>query len=204
MGALLLSPFYPAPAQTSPATATTAPENIDAELQTQLTEIDRRAGQVKDLTANFVQKKFTALMNKPLVSSGQVRSAGPVIRWDTHAPQASVLYTDGKELRLYYPSQKLEEIYPIDQRLSDLLASPVPRLKAVRDHFQISRADNSVIAELLGPGARPANRSRLRSSSRPSIRRSSSTCAKSSFCSIPGQGLHWRFKPPIPTATPPT
>jgi outer membrane lipoprotein-sorting protein len=133
----------------NPTVAATAATSIDSALERQLADIDTRAGAVKDLTANFTQRKFTAMLKKPLVSSGQVRALGAVIRWDTKSPEPNVLYTDGKELRLYYPGQKLMEIYPIDQRLSDLLASPVPRLKAVRDLFAIERAPPNTTTELL-------------------------------------------------------
>jgi outer membrane lipoprotein-sorting protein len=62
---------------------------------------------------------------------------GPVVRWDTEQPEPAVLHSDGREIRLYYPRQSVVEVYPIDRRLSDLAASPLPRLAALREHFRI-------------------------------------------------------------------
>jgi outer membrane lipoprotein-sorting protein len=113
----------------------------DPALARQLEEIDARGGKIKDFTSDFRQEKFTALLKKPLVSAGMVRVSGPVIRWDTKEPEAQVLYGDGKEVRMYYPSQKLLEVYAIDQRLGDLASSPLPRLKTLREHFTMERSD---------------------------------------------------------------
>lgn len=126
------------------AIATTAP----ASFTDQLGRIDRAAAGIKDMTARFEQRKFTALLTKPLISSGLVRSAGSVVRWDTRQPAAIVLYANQAELRLYYPDQKLEEIYPVDQRMSDLLNSPVPRLSTISGHFTIEAADSGDVADL--------------------------------------------------------
>ena len=112
----------------------------DAALQAQLDDIDQRAGRVSDLTANFEQKKYTALLKKPLVSSGRVRMKGSSVRWDTEAPEPAVLHSDGREIRMYYPRQRVVEIYPIDKRITDLAASPLPRLASLREHFQIEAA----------------------------------------------------------------
>jgi outer membrane lipoprotein-sorting protein len=112
--------------------------------------IDNAAAGIKDLSGRFEQRKFTALLMEPLISSGQVRSAGPVVRWDTQEPSAIVLYADRDELRLYYPDQKLEEIYPIDQRMSDLLNSPLPRLSTIKAHFTIAAASADDLRDLPG------------------------------------------------------
>ena len=113
----------------------------DPALAKQLEAIDARAGKIKDFTSDFRQEKFTALLKKPLVSSGRVRVSGTVIRWDTETPEPAVLYSDGREVRMYYPGQKLLEVYTIDQRLGDLAASPLPRLSTLREHFSIETSD---------------------------------------------------------------
>jgi outer membrane lipoprotein-sorting protein len=122
---------------TEPATQ---PSGIDPQLQSKLVQIDAAAGGVKDLSARFEQDKFTALLKKPLISTGTVRCAGAVIRWDTQQPEPCTLYADQSQLILYYPGQKLEEIYAIDQRLGDLLSSPLPRLGTIEKHFAIEPA----------------------------------------------------------------
>src|SRR5689334_19669200 len=122
----------------TPAEAT-APEanSEDPGLRARLDDIDRRAGEVRDLTARFEQQKFTALLKKPLVSSGRVRTKGHVVRWDTEVPEPAVLHSDGREIRMFYPRQHVVEVYPIDKRITDLAASPLPRLAALREHFRI-------------------------------------------------------------------
>ncbi len=132
VGALCAGVRADAPTTTQPAS--------DPALDAQLSDVNAKSAKITDLAANFRQRKFTALLKKPLESSGTVRAVGNTVRWDTKAPDDSMLYTDGKQLILYYPSQKLEEIYPIDQRMSDLLASPLPRLDVIRAHFSIGRA----------------------------------------------------------------
>ena len=108
---------------------------MNARLWAKLTEIDARAAKVRSLSADFEQQKFTALLRKPLISSGRVRVRGQVMRWDTIKPQASVLYIDAHEARVYYPDQKALEIYPLDSRLGELAASPLPRLAELRSRF---------------------------------------------------------------------
>lgn len=133
---LAIAPTTPLPADDKPA-----PAKEDAALAKQLDDIDARAARIKDFTADFLQEKFTALLKKPLVSGGEVRVSGPIIRWDTRRPEPAVLLSDGREVRMYYPAQKLLEVYPIDQRLGDLAASPLPRLGALREHFSVERSD---------------------------------------------------------------
>jgi len=133
------------------------PAIADAQLAAQLSAIDSAAARVKDFSARFEQRKITALLKKPLISSGTVRCAGANVRWDTEKPEPIVLYADGVELRLYYPRDKLEEIYPIDQRLGDLLSSPVPRLGVMERHFKIERAEAADLSRLFAQI--PANHS---------------------------------------------
>jgi len=134
-------------ASAAPSTAAeaTVPQghSEDPALRARLDDIDRRAGEVRDLTAQFEQQKFTALLKKPLVSSGRVRMKGSVVRWDTEAPEPAVLHSDGREIRMFYPRQRVVEVYPIDKRITDLAASPLPRLAALREHFRIERAERN-------------------------------------------------------------
>lgn len=117
-----------------PANPTTKPS-----LWEKLTEIDQRAGQIKSLSAHFDQQKFTALLRKPLESTGQIRIKGPVVRWDTNQPEPSVLLIDQGEAKIYYPNQKTLEVYPLDKRLADLAASPLPRLEMLKERFGIEQ-----------------------------------------------------------------
>jgi outer membrane lipoprotein-sorting protein len=137
---LILLTAIRAGAQSSPASA---PAAIDRALLSQLTEIDKKAAAISDLRADFEQRKFTALLKKPLVSTGKLRIKGASMLWDTTAPEPTLMRIDDKEVRLYYPRQATLEIYPIDQRLASLAASPLPRLETLRRHFSIERAGAS-------------------------------------------------------------
>jgi outer membrane lipoprotein-sorting protein len=114
-----------------------SPAAADPKLDALLKDIDQRAAMTADLAGRFTQEKHTALLRKPLVSSGRIRMKGSVVRWDTEQPEPGVLHSDGREIRLYYPKQSVVEVYPIDRRLSDLAASPLPRLDALRQYFRI-------------------------------------------------------------------
>jgi outer membrane lipoprotein-sorting protein len=119
---------------TAPSAPSTAPA-LDAETEAKLVDIDARAGRIRDYAARFEQRKYTALLRKPLVSGGRVRSVGSTVRWDTETPEPSVLFVDGPEVRTYYPKQKLVEVFPLDRRMADLVASPIPRLASLRRSF---------------------------------------------------------------------
>ncbi len=71
-----------------------APAKTDPAFEAKLADIDARAGRIQDYTARFEQQKYTALLRKPLVSSGVVKVLGPVVRWDTEKPEPAVLHTD--------------------------------------------------------------------------------------------------------------
>ena len=145
-----------------PTLAADAPRPIDAALQHRLDDIDRRAGGVQDLSARFEQQKFTALLKKPLVSAGRVRMKGGSVRWDTESPEPAVLHSDGREIRMYYPRQRVVEVYPIDRRLTDLAASPLPRLTALREHFTIEPADLRDVDPVEAAGIKTGSRIALR------------------------------------------
>lgn len=133
--------------QPEPAATSETPE-----LKAVLEDIDARAAKVTDLTGDFEQRKFTPLLKKPLVSSGKVRVRGPVVRWDTDKPSPSIMRIDDKELRIYYPDQKVVEVYPIGEDMRRLSSSPLPRLESIRSQFAISRIE----AKDLDPDADPA------------------------------------------------
>ena len=133
---VLLAADAPAPAPTSQASSPTSrPANVDPAAWERMLDIDTRAGRVEDLTADFEQQKFTAMLKKPLVSSGVVAVRGSNMLWATRKPEPSMLQIDTKEVRIYYPAQKTIEVYQIQQKLGQLAASPLPRLAVLREHF---------------------------------------------------------------------
>ena len=137
--------------------ATTYAIGDDKQLDEKLRRLDERSKRIEDLTADFVEKKFTALLKEPLISKGRVMVMGSRTRWDTTEPHATILFTDDRQVAFYFPSRKTAEVYPIDRRLRPLIVSPVPRLATLRLHFHIEATTDATSAEFLFLGLTPTN-----------------------------------------------
>lgn len=133
---------------TPPSSAPPAPSTLAERLEA----IDRRAGLIRDLSADFEQRKHTPLLKDPLVSTGRVRVKGPRARWDTDRPHPTVMTLDEREVRLYYPDQKTVEVYPVEGQFARLTASPLPRLDAIRAQFSIEEIANAEMGDAAGEG----------------------------------------------------
>jgi outer membrane lipoprotein-sorting protein len=120
----------------APATQPAPP--VDPALMEKMNAIDAKAAKISTLVADFEQKKFTALLRKPLLSSGVVKVKGNAMRWDTEKPEPSVMLVGEKNVQLYYPAQKTVEEYTLDQRLAELAASPLPRLAVLKARFSFA------------------------------------------------------------------
>ena len=129
----------------------TQPAALDPALSARLAEIDAKAGRVQSIVADFRQEKFTALLSRPLVSNGTIRVRGAEMRWETLKPERSVLAINPTEARVYYPDQRVMEIYALDRRLGDLAASPLPRLATLKQRFSFAPLE---LSQLM-PGADP-------------------------------------------------
>jgi outer membrane lipoprotein-sorting protein len=139
--------------QTTQLTAHDRPTNIDPSLWKRMLDIDARAGKIASLTAGFEQKKYTALLKKPLISSGTIRIKGSTMRWDTQQPGKSVLLVNEHEVRIFYPSPPpgVVEIYTVDQRMAELAASPLPRLAVLRQRFSFQPIATKELDESVDP-----------------------------------------------------
>jgi outer membrane lipoprotein-sorting protein len=115
------------------------PPGVDEKLWNLLVEIDARGAKIHDLSADFTQEKHTALLKKPLVSTGHILIKGSASLWTTTHPEPTVMRIDDKEVRRYYPRQKVVEIYRTDERMGSLAASPFPRLAVIKSHFSFER-----------------------------------------------------------------
>lgn len=104
-----------------------------------LERLDARVAKINDLTADFVERKYTTLLKKPLVSSGRIRVRGDFARWDTIKPFKTVMLVGGGEVRIYYPDRRVEEVFQLGERLGQLAMSPLPRLAALREHFDMTQ-----------------------------------------------------------------
>ena len=116
-----------------------ATQMAEPALLKELEALQTKLASIQDFTTEFTQEKHTPLLRKPLISSGQIRMAGQVMRWDTTKPAPSSMLITDKTIELFYPKQKLLEVYPIDDQLGRLAASPVPRIDMMQQHFSFAR-----------------------------------------------------------------
>jgi outer membrane lipoprotein-sorting protein len=153
----LCIPYCAAAPATQPASAisSTPPAGVDPALWARMIDIDARAGKITSLIADFQQQKFTALLKKPLVSSGTVRVKGATMRWDTRQPQPSVLFVNDQEVRIFYPvpAPGIIEVYNLDQRVGELAASPLPRLAVLKEKFSFEQIPAGLMDSTVDPKA---------------------------------------------------
>jgi hypothetical protein len=129
------------------ASPTTQP--IDPQLWKEMSAIDTIVGRIKDVSADFQQEKFTPLLTKPLISTGHVFGKNDRTLWLTEKPEPTKMSVDATSIRIYYPRQELEEIYPIQGQLGALASSPLPRISVLRQFFSSER----IAAGTLDPSA---------------------------------------------------
>ncbi len=117
----------------------------DPQLWVELRAIDAKSAGIPSVSADFEQRKFTAMMKKPLVSSGNVTASENVALWKTSKPQPTAMLVSPKEIRIYYPSQSVVEIYPVQGQLGALAASPLPRLETLKKFFSFERTKAALL-----------------------------------------------------------
>ncbi len=142
------------PAEPSAAAASAPGEKpegrVDAELMGVFEELDGKVGAIRDVTASFVERKFTALLKKPLVSRGVVRVKGPMALWDTRSPHRSIVSLDKERIRIFYPERKAVEVYDLSNGAGDrswLNCLPIPRLSQLGQSFTIDRLPDDAVEE---------------------------------------------------------
>ncbi|MFA6046746.1 MAG: outer membrane lipoprotein carrier protein LolA [Phycisphaerales bacterium] len=119
------------------AKAATA-DAASAKFAARLAAVDAGMAKVTDLRADFEQRRRTPLLKRPLVSKGTVLTKGDLVRWDTASPRESVLVIGHGSIRMYYPADKLVEVYPVGEGFKDLAGAPLPRLSVLRERFELS------------------------------------------------------------------
>lgn len=112
--------------------------SVDDGFERRLEAMDARVGAVRTLRARFTQKKHTPLLKNPMVSTGIVRVRGDVTRWDTVEPSGSVMTIDGAGLSIYFPEQRIIEVYALEDDIREFSGSPLPRLAALRGSFDLA------------------------------------------------------------------
>ncbi|MHC5026422.1 MAG: LolA family protein [Planctomycetota bacterium] len=136
---------------TSGAAAQAPQDDFEALLR----RLDERSATVTNLVAAFRQEKHTALLRRPLVSTGRVRVLPPLIRWDTERPFPSNMLVAADSVRIFYPEQATLEIYPLDDRLGRMATSPLLRIDPLREHFDLAAGTAPDDEPSTGPGVGP-------------------------------------------------
>ncbi len=132
-----------AAAQSQPPAAVPAVARppVDATLDGELKDIDQRAAAITDLTATFEQSKRSILLKEPMVSRGSVKVKGARVLWTTTSPRPTTMLIDQDQLKIHYPQQRVLEVYELDDTLRRVVSSPLPRLDAVKEQFEIVRSN---------------------------------------------------------------
>jgi outer membrane lipoprotein-sorting protein len=124
--------------QPTPKQPEEKPASEKSALDKQLEAIDSSAKEIKTLRGKFVQRKHTPLLKKQLESSGTVAIKGDKTRWETAEPRRSVMTIDQRGLRIFYPEQKVVEVFEVGDDVREFAGSPLPRLDKLRKAFEIA------------------------------------------------------------------
>jgi len=111
---------------------------LDDAFVRRLESIDAAMAKIVDLRASFEQRKKTPLLKKELVSKGVLVSKGKAVRWETREPHATTMLVDDEGIRMYYPADKLVEIFDVGDHTRDLAGAPLPRLSLLKEKFEIT------------------------------------------------------------------
>jgi outer membrane lipoprotein-sorting protein len=134
------------PTNAMPESSTKAPSGATHEsaaaFEKKLQELDAKMAKVVDLRASFEQRKKTALLKKPIVSSGTLSCKGESVLWRTLKPRESQLLVTPDKVTVYYPADKLAEVYPVGARFRDAAGGPLPRLPKLREKFEMREMTN--------------------------------------------------------------
>lgn len=129
----------------------------DPGLRQKLQEIEGKTAAVTDLTADFEEQTFSALLRKPIISRGKVKVKGDRSRWDTIEPRPLTMLTSPEEVQIYYPSLGTLEVYPVLDYLRPVVVSPIPRLAHIERSFRI-QAGVEGSADIINIVLKPAQR----------------------------------------------
>lgn len=137
------------PASPDPVSPAAQPSTGDR-LEARLAGVGEKLTKVTDLRADFVQRKKTALLKTPIESKGTIVSRGPAVLWRTREPRSFTMLVNDAEVSIYYPDDKLAEIYPMGAGFRDAAGGPLPRLEQLRERFEIAELDASALADAPG------------------------------------------------------
>jgi chaperone LolA len=99
------------------AASLSAAELPPAETQALLKTLEAQRAKSPSMTANFVEKKTTRLLSKPLVTEGTIAFQSPnKFRREVTGKSPSLTVSNGQKLWIYYPGFKEAELYTLGQK----------------------------------------------------------------------------------------
>lgn len=91
------------------------------------------------LHASFKQSRHLLLLEETLESEGILQQTAGLIRWDTTAPEPSVMVQTADLLSWYYPTQKRAEHIALHDHPLKALSNPHPDWDTLRTHFTLDK-----------------------------------------------------------------
>lgn len=97
--------------------AVRAAELTPAETSTLLKNLQEHRAKYPSLSADFVEERTTHLLNKPLLSEGNIAFMSPnKFRREITGSSPSLTVSNGQKLWIYYPNFKEAELYTLGQK----------------------------------------------------------------------------------------
>jgi outer membrane lipoprotein-sorting protein len=93
-----------------------APLALAGDLEDALARIAEKGKSVQNFRALFRQTKSVYLLDEPLRSEGRILYRPGRLRWETTAPEASVLVIDEAGMKVYLPKLRQLEVYDFPGR----------------------------------------------------------------------------------------
>ena len=106
-----------------------------------LERVDMNLGTVRDLRAEFEQRQQSSLLKRPLVSKGRLWSKDDIVLWETNEPRKIKMLVTKEEVQIFYPDDKLVEVYGLDNRFREAAGGPLPRLAQLKERFELSQME---------------------------------------------------------------
>jgi len=119
-----------------PPAAITSPDFMP-----RLERVDAAMATVRDIRADFEQRKQTVMLKKPLVSKGHLLGKADTVLWETREPRPMSMLVTNDDISMYYPADKLVEVYRLDARFREAAGGPLPRLGPLKERFELAEVD---------------------------------------------------------------
>lgn len=107
------------------------------DLRARLVAIDARAAKIESIRADFVQEKQSPLLADPIRTKGKLAASGANVLWTASEPEPAQTHIGSSRLEIYYPKQNVVEQYELSDEMASMSASPLPRLEALQQSFEI-------------------------------------------------------------------